>query len=73
MSRSRRRQTFSKVTAVKSNARDRIGSPKATFIITPKNKRPERFEKSWIENLDEEEEIELIRIEDLDNGNIKIY
>jgi hypothetical protein len=36
-------KTFSAVTAVKSNARDRVGTPKASFTITPKSEKPSRF------------------------------
>ena len=54
-----KRQKFSKVAAVKSNARDRVGTPKASFVITPKNQRPSRFKETWCNILDEEEELEL--------------
>jgi len=56
MSRSRRRQkkdVFSVVAAVKSNARDRIGTPKASFVITPKNQRSPRYKEKFTEIDDE--------------------
>jgi hypothetical protein len=67
-----KKQTFSKVAAVKSNARDRVGTPKASFAITPKTQRPSRYKKTWVDVLDEEEEIELYP--DYENfcGNIRI-
>lgn len=47
MSRSKRLPKFDKVAAVKSNARDRVGTPKATQIITPKVKRKPKYKKDW--------------------------
>jgi hypothetical protein len=55
MAKSKKKDTFSKVSAVKSNARDRVGTPKASFVITPKNQRPPRFKPNWT---DEESNIE---------------
>ena len=55
MSNKRKAGKFSKVAAVKSNARDRVGTPKASFVITPKSKRPSRYKPSWIDFLDEED------------------
>lgn len=72
MSKSRKPEKFSKVSAVKSNARDRVGTPKASFVITPKNQRPPRYKKSWNTILDEEEEFELYpEYEDFD-GNVRV-
>jgi len=46
MSRSKKKDVFSKVAAVKSNARDRIGMPKSSFVITPKSEKPARYKPS---------------------------
>jgi len=73
MAKSRKKQTFSKVSAVKSNARDRVGTPKASFVITPKNQRPSRYKKTWRDVLDEEEEIVLYPDSKHFNGNSKIW
>ena len=43
---SKKKNTFSKVSAVKSNARDRIGMPKASFVITPKSEKPSKYKPS---------------------------
>ena len=40
--------------AVRSNARDRVGTPKASFAITPKNEREPRHKKTWQEFCDDE-------------------
>jgi hypothetical protein len=45
---------FSKVTAVKLNARDQVGTPKASFAITPKNQREPRYKESWQDYADSE-------------------
>lgn len=37
---------FSKVAQVKSNARDRVGTPKASFVITPKSEKPPKYKPS---------------------------
>ena len=42
MSRTNRKPTFSKVKAVKQNARDRIGMPKASFALPEKTKKKEK-------------------------------
>jgi len=34
---------FDAIAAVKSNARDRVGSPKPSAIIVPKNKRKPKY------------------------------
>jgi hypothetical protein len=73
MSKSIKKQTFSKVSAVKSNARDRVGTPKASFVITPKNQRPSRYKNSWVDaELDEVEEIELYPDFDDVTGNVRV-
>ena len=40
--------------AVRANARDRIGTPKSSFIIIPKNERAPRHKKSWDEYIENE-------------------
>jgi hypothetical protein len=61
MSKTNKKKTFNKVSAVKSNARDRVGMPKSSFVIQPKNEKIPRFKKSWrdycIENDMEEDDI----------------
>jgi hypothetical protein len=52
----RKSKKFSIVAAVKSNARDRIGTPKASFVIEPKSKKATRFKKTLVELLDTEKE-----------------
>ena len=47
MAKSRKRDTFNKVSAVKSNSRDRIGTPKASFVITPKTERKPKYKENW--------------------------
>jgi hypothetical protein len=42
----RKKDVFSAVAQVKSNARDRIGTPKASFAITPKHEKPARYKTS---------------------------
>ena len=55
MAKNRKNRKFDKVAAVKSNARDRVGTPKTTEVITPKNKREPKYKESWIDLLDDEE------------------
>jgi hypothetical protein len=56
----KKKDVFSKVSAVKSNARDRIGTPKASFAITPKKDRALRYKPSYRDliHADYEEETE---------------
>ena len=58
MSRSRKKDVFSKVVAVKSNARDRIGTPKPSFVITPKSEKPSRYKPSLRDLLQDDYENE---------------
>jgi len=50
----RKEKKFDVGAAVRLNARDRIGTPKASFVITPKNEREPRHKKSWEEYCDDE-------------------
>lgn len=38
---------FSKVKAVKANARKRVGSPKPSRVITPKTKKKPKYPESF--------------------------
>ena len=58
MSKSKRRNkkdVFSVVSAVKSNARDRVGTPKSSFAITPKADKPERHKRNFLREIDTED------------------
>lgn len=67
MSKSKKPEKFSKVSAVKSNARDRVGMPKPSTVITPKNKRAPKYKEDlltecpWRDDLFDEEWEELQR------------
>jgi len=52
----KKKDKFDVVAAVKNNARDRVGQPKASEIIVPKRDRPARHKKNWLKNIDTEEE-----------------
>ena len=56
MSRTRKDKSkkFSAVAAVKSNARDRVGQPKATVAFTPKNVRNPKYPEKWEDILEED-------------------
>lgn len=43
---SKKKDVFSKVSDVKSRSRDRIGSPKASFVMLPKHEKPPRYKTS---------------------------
>lgn len=47
---SKKKDVFSKVKAVKSNARDRVGTPKSSFAIPAKADKPARY-KTTLRNL----------------------
>jgi hypothetical protein len=51
-----KKDVFSKVSAVKSNARDRIGTPKASFAITPKRDKEPRYKTSLKDLLSDDDE-----------------
>lgn len=42
----RKKDIFSKVSQVKAIAREQVGTPKASFAITPKHEKPPRYKKS---------------------------
>ncbi|VVC06121.1 Uncharacterised protein [uncultured archaeon] len=42
-----KKKKFSKIKAVKSNARDRIGSPKPSRVLKDKKSKQEKFHKDW--------------------------
>ncbi len=53
MSKNKKLKPFSKVSAVKSNARDRVGQPKSTQIIIPKFDKSPKYKKSLRDLIDE--------------------
>ena len=61
----KKQKKFSKVAAVKSNARERVGNPKASFVITPKTKRNPRYKENWLNVLENNNANQRPQINDL--------
>jgi len=54
MPRKRKKKTFSAATTVREMARERVGSPKPSRLVTPKKTKPEKHKPTLDKLLQEE-------------------